>query len=144
MSTILSDKIGTRKIISETQLIGPLGGSGWHEVLLDDKTVVLIGEKTSSWRPMPKWLLLSYPKKIFSAAGSGNGWRAYISDMVIDGCVCHHCGKIYRIDFNVNDDMWQNIINNSDGSGMLCGSCICSKLEHFYKKHNKYGVFEIS
>ena len=68
-----------------------------------------------------------------------------IIDPAIDGCTCQVCGKIYRIDFIVPDDVWEQIKPNGlpTGSGMLCGRCIADRMESIYKKHDNYGKFDV-
>jgi len=46
-------------------------------------------------------------------------------------CICQQCGKNYRIDLILPDDIWEKIKpdNKPEGGGLLCGSCIMYKLE---------------
>lgn len=146
LKTILSEAIGSRCIVSEIPLSGPQGGSGWMELTLSDGEIVLVGEKMFSWRPIPKWVLNRHPKKRFVSAGGGDRWRAYISGMDVEGCTCQHCGRVYRVDFIVPDDMWEHIRpSGSDvGGGMLCGRCISDRIEALYRRKNMYGKFDIT
>ena len=145
LKTILSDKIGDRQIISTTDLIGPQGGVGWCEILLSDSSIVIVGEKMFSWRPMPKWILNRYPGIRFENAGSGSRWRAYISTTDLSGgCVCQICGRIYRIDFIIPDDVWKTINPKQSENGLLCGRCITDKMETMYKKCDKFGCYNVT
>lgn len=46
-------------------------------------------------------------------------------------CKCQSCGKQYKIDLMIPDELWNKIRpkNKSEGAGMLCGSCIMQQLE---------------
>ena len=46
-------------------------------------------------------------------------------------CKCQGCGKSYDVDILVPDEIWELIKPEykPEGSGLLCGSCICSRLE---------------
>lgn len=46
-------------------------------------------------------------------------------------CKCYCCGKLYKVDLNIPDELWK-IIKPKDKSfgGLLCGSCIMDKLEN--------------
>jgi len=141
LSTKLSNAIGSRSIVSEDRLSGPQGGSGWMEIILSDGAVVIVGEKMFSWRPIPKWILNRYPGIRFENAGSGSRWRAYISTNDLSGgCVCQNCGRIYRIDFSVANEIWKKIRTTN---GLLCGRCIAAKMEAEYKKLDKFGSYKI-
>jgi len=56
-------------------------------------------------------------------------------------CKCQGCGKQYRIDVGVTDEIWERIkpSGKAVGAGMLCGSCIMARLESF----NEYGSYEL-
>lgn len=46
-------------------------------------------------------------------------------------CTCQSCGSKYNIDLSIPNRLWEKITpskNNPEG-GLLCGSCIMSKLE---------------
>ncbi len=57
------------------------------------------------------------------------------------GCKCQKCGKIFKVDFLVSDDLWEKIKpkNKHIGAGLLCGSCIAKKIENF----NNYAAYKI-
>lgn len=64
-------------------------------------------------------------------------------------CTCQECGKQYRIDLLIPNELWEKIkpINKPVGGGLLCGSCIMIKLENindynywFLTKKNKIRV----
>ncbi|MDY6796972.1 MAG: hypothetical protein SWK76_17070 [Actinomycetota bacterium] len=46
-------------------------------------------------------------------------------------CTCQECGKRYKVDFIVDDDLWERIKpdGKEQGAGLLCGSCILRKIE---------------
>lgn len=46
-------------------------------------------------------------------------------------CKCQECGKLYKIDLLIPDDLWNKITPNKKHkhAGLLCGSCIMVKLE---------------
>ncbi len=54
------------------------------------------------------------------------------------GCKCQLCGKRYRVDLIVPDIIWEKIKpdGKASGSGLLCGSCMLSRIEGF----GRYGV----
>lgn len=56
-------------------------------------------------------------------------------------CICQQCGKNYRIDLIIPDDIWEKIkpVNKPKGAGLLCGTCIINKIESF----GKYGVINV-
>ena len=43
-------------------------------------------------------------------------------------CKCQKCGKQYKIDLMISDNLW-NQVKLKEKSGLLCGSCIMSRLE---------------
>lgn len=47
------------------------------------------------------------------------------------GCICQGCGRAYRVDFMLPDDLWNAIrpAGKSEGGGLLCGSCIADAIE---------------
>ena len=53
-------------------------------------------------------------------------------------CKCQICGRKYKIDFLVPNDIWQLIKpeGKSKDRGLMCGICIMEKLEKF----DKYGI----
>lgn len=48
-----------------------------------------------------------------------------------EGCTCQQCGKKYRVDVSVTDDLWDRIrpAGKPLGAGLLCGVCIFTKIE---------------
>ena len=48
-----------------------------------------------------------------------------------DGCTCQECGRQYKVDILVPDDIWEKIKpkNKPAGAGLLCGICIIKKIE---------------
>ncbi len=58
------------------------------------------------------------------------------------GCKCQECGRLYKIDFLIPDDLWEEIkpSGKSVGAGLLCGICIIKAIE---KLIDDYGAFEI-
>jgi len=53
-----------------------------------------------------------------------------------EGCTCHSCGRKYKIDFNIPNELWGKI---NQGKNLLCGTCIVEKLEQYLD----YYAFEI-
>ena len=53
-------------------------------------------------------------------------------DAAESGCTCHVCGRRYRVDVLVPDEMWAEIrpehAASADG-GLLCGPCILERIE---------------
>ncbi len=50
---------------------------------------------------------------------------------ITEGCICQRCGKKYKVDFLVDNDLWE-LIKPKDkdiGAGLLCGECIIRSLE---------------
>ena len=66
-----------------------------------------------------------------------------INNVVVstDGCTCQGCGKIYKVDIIVPDELWKLIKpkDKSDEGGLLCGMCIIDRIEAF----NKFGAYEL-
>ncbi len=46
-------------------------------------------------------------------------------------CKCQGCGKPYKVDLLVPDDLWERIKpeGKSMGAGLLCGQCIMGRIE---------------
>jgi len=46
-------------------------------------------------------------------------------------CKCQECGKQFKVDLNIPDYLWEIIkpIEKPKGGGLLCGSCIMSRIE---------------
>jgi len=46
-------------------------------------------------------------------------------------CKCQNCGKYYKVDLVVPDELWNKIKPDGkpEGSGLLCGSCIMARIE---------------
>ncbi len=62
--------------------------------------------------------------------------------MIKNGCKCQKCGRLYKIDFLIPDDLWEEIKPSGKpaGAGLLCGICIIKAIE---KLIDDYGAFEI-
>lgn len=56
-------------------------------------------------------------------------------------CKCQGCGKQYRVDVGVPDEVWECIkpSGKAKGAGLLCGSCIMARLEAM----DVYGSYEL-
>lgn len=53
-----------------------------------------------------------------------------VSQATSNGCVCHGCGRTYRMDLMVDDALWQTLYPaNTHGGGLLCPSCIVLRIE---------------
>ena len=48
-----------------------------------------------------------------------------------DGCTCQFCGRKYRVDVLIPNDLWEKIkpVNKAVGAGLLCGKCIFVRIE---------------
>ena len=53
------------------------------------------------------------------------------------GCTCQKCGSKYKVDFIVEDELW-NLIR--DNKNMLCGLCICKAIEQI----NEFMAFKVN
>lgn len=58
-------------------------------------------------------------------------------------CKCQNCGRQYKVDLNIPDDLWEKIKpkEKPKGSGLLCGMCIMEKIEEL--DEYDYRVIEI-
>lgn len=58
------------------------------------------------------------------------------------GCICQKCGRIYKVDINISDELWRLIKprNKSEGNGLLCGICIIESIESF----NKFDAYKLT
>lgn len=69
--------------------------------------------------------------------------RKYCSKGVLEdmSCKCQDCGKQYRIDIVVPNEIWGRIkpSGKAMGGGLLCGSCIMARLETL----DVYGSYEL-
>lgn len=46
-------------------------------------------------------------------------------------CICQECGKKYKVDLIVPDELWLKISPKKSEAGLLCGLCIMKKIESF-------------
>jgi len=46
-------------------------------------------------------------------------------------CTCQGCGKQYKVDLVIPDELWEQIKPNGKpvGAGLLCGACIMNRIE---------------
>lgn len=58
-----------------------------------------------------------------------------------EGCLCHECKKLYRVDLVVPDVLWKDL--GLDHTVMLCGSCIMVRVETKASLEDKYGYLII-
>jgi hypothetical protein len=54
------------------------------------------------------------------------------------GCKCQLCGKRYKVDWMIPDEIWLKISPKKSLGGLLCGSCIAELIEEF----DEFGMFE--
>jgi len=56
-------------------------------------------------------------------------------------CKCQICGKQYKVDVLVSNDLWIKIKPNNKkiSSGLICGSCIFKRIE----KLGEYNCFDL-
>ena len=55
-----------------------------------------------------------------------------------EGNTCQSCGRNFKVDLNITDDLWNNIIPK--WMNLLCGSCIMNYIENL----NKHDYFFLS
>lgn len=57
-------------------------------------------------------------------------------------CKCQECGRQYRVDISIPDELWEQIKpkGKEEGCGMMCGSCIMAKIED----QDKYGTWDLT
>jgi len=55
-------------------------------------------------------------------------------------CTCQVCGRKYKIDLLVGDELWENIKPEGKpiGGGLLCGSCIMDRIEKYLNDYDVY------
>jgi hypothetical protein len=48
------------------------------------------------------------------------------------GCTCHSCGRKYKTDLIVPDEIWDKIkpAGSIREGGLLCGTCIITRIEN--------------
>jgi hypothetical protein len=58
-----------------------------------------------------------------------------------DQCKCQYCGKPFKVDINIPDDLWEQIkpIGKPVGAGLLCGHCIM----HCIESMDEYDSFDL-
>ena len=56
-------------------------------------------------------------------------------------CTCQSCGRKYRVDLLVPDELWEKIKppDKPKGAGLLCGICIMTKIEDIGEYNVIYG-----
>jgi hypothetical protein len=56
-------------------------------------------------------------------------------------CKCQSCGKSYKVDINIPDDIWEQIkpTGKPVGAGLLCVPCIMKCIE----KIDEYDSFDL-
>jgi hypothetical protein len=68
-------------------------------------------------------------------------------------CTCHNCGRKYKVDLIVPNDIWNQIrpIGSKGEGGLLCPVCIAKRLElleeydyWFLTKENKEEIYDKS
>ena len=57
-------------------------------------------------------------------------------------CKCQGCGRQYKVDIVVADELWEKIKpeGKPEGAGMLCGTCIMNRIEAQYN----YGAWKLT
>lgn len=51
-------------------------------------------------------------------------------------CTCQNCGRKFKVDLNIDDNLWETI---RKGKNLLCASCIMEEIE----KLNEYEAFQL-
>jgi len=62
-----------------------------------------------------------------------------------EGCVCQDCGRHYKVDINISNELW-GLIGPRDkpkGAGLLCGVCIMKRVEEL-DRFDAYKLTKIS
>ena len=56
-------------------------------------------------------------------------------------CICQKCGRKYKVDILIDDNLWEKIKpkGKPKGAGLLCGVCIFEGIE----KLNKYDMYRL-
>jgi hypothetical protein len=62
------------------------------------------------------------------------------------GCLCHACGRRYRVDVVVADALWSKIRPaqaSGPGGGRLCGGCILDAIERLQRVSDGFAAFRL-
>jgi len=61
-------------------------------------------------------------------------------------CICQSCGEQFSIDLLIPDELWAKITPKpeTDGGGLLCGSCIMKRLEKLAYEDGKYDYWKLT
>ena len=61
-------------------------------------------------------------------------------------CKCQNCNRQYMVDLLVPDKIWEKIrpLDKPPEAGLLCGSCIMSRMESYFKKYMAFKITDIS
>ncbi len=56
------------------------------------------------------------------------------NDLRGNGCLCQGCGRRYKVDINVSDELWERLQNGDEERdykrpNLLCGICIMRRIE---------------
>lgn len=56
-------------------------------------------------------------------------------------CTCQNCQRKYKVDFIVDNELWEKIKpeGKPEGAGMLCGMCIALSIEEM----SGYDCYEV-
>ena len=58
-------------------------------------------------------------------------------------CTCHGCGRKFRVDVNIPDELWREIRpdpRRPPAAGLLCGPCIMERIEAM----GQYGAYDLT
>lgn len=58
----------------------------------------------------------------------------------IDGCTCQRCGRVFKVDLNIDDTTWLAIGPKYSAGGLLCGPCIMEAIEGF----GEFAAFQVT
>jgi len=60
-------------------------------------------------------------------------------------CKCQNCGRQYKVDLLIPDNIWEKIrpLDKPPEAGLLCGSCIMSHIELYFKKHMAFKIIDV-
>lgn len=82
--------------------------------------------------------------------GTTSGWWAcqmcnhkfFPIDPREEGCLCQACGRRYKIDLMIPDELWERVRpkDKEGAGGLLCGQCIMSLIESL----NDFGAWQLA
>lgn len=71
--------------------------------------------------------------------GESRSVEKLVMPKIADGCTCQSCGRKYKVDFLLPDDLWLKISPKKSEAGLLCGGCIANAIENL----NEFNAFMV-